>query len=153
MWGVSDCIKSLNSETLMRTAHRAQTHTSTFSVGAYRRACESRTGELGGLICKYTPKPLPQRDGRRGRNNGARWGFAARASLLLRDAVGGAQSRHLIHRHVPFRWCASLRLSPSLWFVVWNLFWLLQLQADADATTTLIEFYSTKYKSSAPLPG
>jgi len=27
------------------------------------------------------------------------------------------------------------------------------LQADADAATTLIEFYSTKYKSSAPLPG
>jgi hypothetical protein len=27
------------------------------------------------------------------------------------------------------------------------------LQADADAVTTLIEFYSSKYKSSAPLPG
>lgn len=27
------------------------------------------------------------------------------------------------------------------------------LQADADAATTLIEFYSTTYKSSAPLPG
>jgi hypothetical protein len=27
------------------------------------------------------------------------------------------------------------------------------LQADADAATTLIEFYSTNHKSSAPLPG
>lgn len=57
----------------------------------------------------YILKYLPRRDGRgRGRNTDGRRGSAARGSILLRNAVAGAQSRPHLHRHVPLRWFASL---------------------------------------------